>query len=474
MFSIFVLSFLVASFGANTVLFLLYYRKHLQNTKLKKIYNELRAEDGIEKMLKTIGEELASFGLKLKGTFVKNRKTMSLEDDNHSIPVLKHSALVRSFLTMEPTPNDELGDNEADNFMREKYGKKLHFLPISMKWEGPCWQINDCNDIDCNCYHKQEHKCWIKSEKRYRGGDLATYREKTARCMNCRSFLPVAVYVVSGGGLSKAHRYLKEDFPGIIRSAVIYERAHYSATRDQLTGLFNRRSLFKRAYELMRLSQRYQHPFCLCMLDIDYFKRFNDDYGHEVGDYVLKALSKFLFACIRKTDVLGRYGGEEFTIILPETKKEDAFTVLDKIRHGVDKETFEYKNVKHHIQISMGLAELHQDDALTLSNLFKKADDALYQSKQRGRNRVTAYAEGFTSAPKKEGKKVKNADTQVPAGKKKASTSRTSPIKRRIPSKETGSGSSRELSDILSEKTFKPSRIEPKEQPGPEETVEIG
>jgi hypothetical protein len=151
-------------------------------------------------MLKVIGEDLASFGLKLKGTFVKNRKTMSLEDDNHSIPVLQHNTMVRSFLTMAPIPNDELGDNEADNFIKEKYGEKLSFLPVNMKWEGPCWQINNCNDGGCSCYHKQEHKCWVKSDKRYRGDDLKTYKEKTVRCMNCRSFLPVGVYAVSGRG----------------------------------------------------------------------------------------------------------------------------------------------------------------------------------------------------------------------------------------------------------------------------------
>jgi len=474
MFSIFVLSFLFVSLGANIVLFLLFYRKHLQNTKLKKIYNDLRAEDGIEKTLKAIGEELANFGLKLRGTFVKNRKTMSLENNDHSIPVLKHSALVRSFLTVEPSPNYELGDNEADDFMKEKYGKKLHFLPVNMKWEGPCWQINDCNDAGCSCYHKQEHKCWVKSDKRYRGDDLKTYKEKTARCMNCRSFLPVGVYAVSGSGISKAHRYISDDLSGIIRSAVMYERAQYSATRDQLTGLFNRRTLFKRAYELLKLSERYKHPFSLCMLDIDHFKRFNDDFGHEVGDYVLKALSKFVSTLIRKTDVLARYGGEEFTILLPETKKEEAFAVLDKIRQKVDKETFEYRNVKHHIQISMGMAEFHQDEAETLSDFFKKADAALYQSKQRGRNMVTAYADDFPSAPKKDGKKANNVVNQEPVGKKKAPTNRTSSNKRKAPSKEASGSSSRELSDILCEKAIRPSRNEPKEQSDPEETVEIG
>ena len=442
---------------------------------MTKIYNNLNAEDGIETMLKAIGEELVGFGLKLRGTFVKNRKTMSLEDDNHSIPVLKHSALVRSFLTMEPSPNDELGDNEADDFMKEKYGKKLHFLPVNMKWEGPCWQINDCNDTGCSCYHKQEHKCWVKSDKRYRGDDLKTYKEKTARCMNCRSFLPVGVYAVSGRGVSRAHRYISDDLTGIVRNAVMYERAQYSATRDQLTGLFNRRTLFKRAYELMKLSDRYKHPFSLCMLDIDHFKRFNDDFGHEVGDYVLKALSKFVSTLIRKTDVLARYGGEEYTILLPETKKEEAFAVLDKIRQKVDKETFEYRNVKHHIQISMGVAELHQDEAQTLSDFFKKADAALYQSKQRGRNMVTAYADEFPIAPKKDGKKAKNVDNQEPVEKKKTSTNRASSKRTKATYREHGNGSaSRGLREILDEKAVELGRNMSTEQIEREETIEIG
>ncbi|MBI5074316.1 MAG: GGDEF domain-containing protein [Nitrospirae bacterium] len=474
MFSILLLSILVISLGANAVLFLLFHRKQRQNKKLKEIYNNLNPEAGIEKMLKVISEDLSGFGLKIKGIFVKNRKTMSLEDDTHSIPVLQHNTMVRSFLTMDPIPNDELGDNEADNFIKEKYGGKLSFLPVNMKWEGPCWQVNDCNDTGCSCYHKQEHKCWVKSDKRYRGDDLKTYKEKTARCMNCRSFLPVGVFAVTGRGVTKAHKYISDDLSGIIRNAVIYERAQYSATRDQLTGLFNRRTLFKRAYELMKLSQRYKHPFCLCMFDIDHFKRFNDEYGHEVGDYVLKVLSKFVLSCIRTTDVFGRYGGEEFTILLPETKKEEAFTALDKIRNKVDREIFEYKDVKHHIQISMGLTELHQDEAVSLSDLFKKADDALYQSKQGGRNMVTSYIDGFPAAPKKDAIKSNNADRQESAGKKKIPTNRTASAKSKGISKESGGGASRNLNEILAEHIVKPERnlcMDPSDQ---DETIEIG
>jgi len=474
MFSILLLSILVISLGVNAVLFLLFRRKQRQNTKLKKIYNDLNTEAGIEKMLKVIGEDLSGFGLKIKGIFVKNRKTMSLEDDSHSIPVLQHNTMVRSFLTMDPIPNDELGDNEADNFIKEKYGGKLSFLPVNMKWEGPCWQINDCNDAGCRCYHKQEHKCWVKSDKRYRGDDLKTYKEKTARCMNCRSFLPVGVFAVTGRGVTKAHRYISDDLSGIIRNAVIYERAQYSATRDQLTGLFNRRTLFKRTYELMKLSQRYKHPFCLCMFDIDHFKRFNDEYGHEVGDYVLKALSKFMLSGIRTTDVVGRYGGEEFTILLPETKKEDAFTALDKIRSKVDREIFERSEERRVGKISMGLTELHQDEALSLSDLFKKADDALYQSKQRGRNMVTSYIDGFPAAPKKDAAKPKNADRQESAGKKKALASRTASAKSKGTSKESSGGASRNLNEILDGRNIKQERNLRMEPSDHEETIEIG
>lgn len=474
MFSILLLSILVISLGANAVLLLLSNKKQRQNIKLKEIYNNLNAEAGIEKMLKVIGEDLSGFGLKIKGIFVKNRKTMSLEDDSHSIPVLQHNTMVRSFLTMDPIPNDELGDNEADNFIKEKYGEKLSFLPVNMKWEGPCWQINDCNDSGCSCYHKQEHKCWVKSDKRYRGDDLKTYKEKTARCMNCRSFLPVGVFAVTGRGVTKAHKYISDDLSGIIRNAVIYERAQYSATRDQLTGLFNRRTLLKRTYELMKLSQRYKHPFCLCMFDIDHFKRFNDDYGHEVGDYVLKALSKFVLSCIRTTDVFGRYGGEEFTILLPETKKEEAFIALDKIRHRVDKEIFEYKDVKHHIQISMGLTELHQDEALRLSDLFKKADDALYQSKQNGRNVVTAYIDGFPSVPKKNAAKSTHAGRQEVAEMKKVPANRASSASSKVSSKESSGGSSRDLNDILNDRAIKPTKDRHMDLSDQEETIEIG
>lgn len=144
------------------------------------------------------------------------------------------------------------------------------------------------------------------------------------------------------------------------------------------------------------------------MLDIDHFKLFNDTYGHNVGDFVLKALSSFITSCLRETDAFARYGGEEFTILLPETTKEKALIVLDKIRHKVDKEVFPFQGVDHHITICMGVAEWFEDSITSTQALFKKADSALYHAKEKGRNKVMPYHIELGDKPKKAEKKAKS------------------------------------------------------------------
>jgi diguanylate cyclase (GGDEF)-like protein/PAS domain S-box-containing protein len=161
------------------------------------------------------------------------------------------------------------------------------------------------------------------------------------------------------------------------------------SSTDMLTGIFNRRKIEELLnIEILR-SRRHQRNLSIIMLDIDYFKHVNDNFGHHAGDVVLQQTAEVIKKALRQSDMFGRYGGEEFLIICPETNKEEVMVVAEKVRNAVA--NFKFKIVEHKT-ISLGVAEFSDED--TLDELVKKADTALYTSKTNGRNRVTLYTEG--------------------------------------------------------------------------------
>jgi diguanylate cyclase (GGDEF)-like protein len=168
----------------------------------------------------------------------------------------------------------------------------------------------------------------------------------------------------------------------------LQEALRHQAIRDPLTGLFNRRFMLETLERELYRMQRKESPLGVIMVDIDHFKRFNDTFGHAAGDAVLSALGRVLLAHVRKEDVACRYGGEEFTLILPETSQETACDRAEKLRqlvHGL--------HLEHHgqslgaITISLGVAVYpqHGEDP---EALLRAADVALYEAKHAGRDRV--------------------------------------------------------------------------------------
>ncbi|MEN4046089.1 sensor domain-containing diguanylate cyclase [Sulfurimonas sp. NWX367] len=157
------------------------------------------------------------------------------------------------------------------------------------------------------------------------------------------------------------------------------------ATIDSLTEIYNRYKIDDAINIEIQRYKRYKEPFCILMFDIDHFKVVNDTYGHDIGDRVLKALSRLVLKHIRKTDIFGRWGGEEFVVILENTTKEKAVVIAEKIRKRVEAYTIDKK---YKITISIGVAEYQEPQ--TREELVKKADDALYRAKQNGRNQVVA------------------------------------------------------------------------------------
>jgi diguanylate cyclase (GGDEF)-like protein len=158
---------------------------------------------------------------------------------------------------------------------------------------------------------------------------------------------------------------------------------------DELTEVGNRRNFDVRVREEINRSTRFGHHFSLLLLDLDYFKKFNDEFGHPQGDAVLRGLGALMRSMCREGDVPCRVGGEEFAFILPETAKADGLAFAERMRRGVEG-TIKCPDDSRPITISIGLAAF-PEDGKSPEDLFRASDEALYESKNAGRNRVTAY-----------------------------------------------------------------------------------
>jgi diguanylate cyclase (GGDEF)-like protein len=159
--------------------------------------------------------------------------------------------------------------------------------------------------------------------------------------------------------------------------------------RDGLTGAYNRRYLEQRLNEELERCFRYARKSSIIMLDIDFFKKVNDGYGHQCGDFILKAVSAKIASMIRKTDFLARYGGEEFCCVLPETGITDALGLAERLRKAVEEMKTVYRETEVRVTISLGVAET-SEEVSSAESLLGKADEALYTAKKSGRNRVVA------------------------------------------------------------------------------------
>ena len=181
-----------------------------------------------------------------------------------------------------------------------------------------------------------------------------------------------------------------------ISRANIYAEILKHATLDALTGFNNRRQLEERIKQEVSSAKRQKRNLCAIMTDVDFFKSANDTYGHAVGDLVLKTIARVIKMQLRDYDIAGRYGGEEFSIILPYTKLSEAQMVAERLRKAVEKTKIDISKVNSDVTeknigvtISLGVAEYSPDD--DENTLLQKADKALYRAKENGRNRVEIY-----------------------------------------------------------------------------------
>ncbi len=163
------------------------------------------------------------------------------------------------------------------------------------------------------------------------------------------------------------------------------------STKDELTGLYNRRYFVEALNREIAGSHRYKNKMGLFMIDIDHFKKVNDTYGHTTGDLVLKRVAKIIEDTVREYDIPCRYGGEEFSIILPNTDKSGADIVCNRIRKNVAAQSFEHNSITFHVTLSAGIAfadQIMSQNEQSSDALIKMADAALYQAKSDGRNKI--------------------------------------------------------------------------------------
>ncbi len=173
-----------------------------------------------------------------------------------------------------------------------------------------------------------------------------------------------------------------------IESILEHERTTQLAYQDSLTGLYNRRYFMTTGEQELKKAHRYQKPMVLMMIDIDHFKQINDRYGHPTGDFVLQELSQMMRNTLREADIIGRYGGEEFVALMPETALKQACKSAERLRHKIGNRILSYKDQLIHITISIGLTEVSSDDEL--ATLIQRADQFLYMAKENGRDQVVS------------------------------------------------------------------------------------
>jgi len=158
---------------------------------------------------------------------------------------------------------------------------------------------------------------------------------------------------------------------------------------DPLTNLLNRAAIFKSLSNYFELSKRHSFAVSSLMIDIDHFKKINDEYGHSFGDHVLKTISQTIKQNLRKTDLVGRYGGEEFLSVLPYTDLQSTVVVAERLRRTVESLPVEKDNKRLNVTISLGASSVDEKTE-NFESLIKRADENLYRAKKAGRNKVVA------------------------------------------------------------------------------------
>ena len=184
---------------------------------------------------------------------------------------------------------------------------------------------------------------------------------------------------------------LGHQFALALRRVTLYEEIEKIAIRDSLTDVYTRRYFFERLQDELERSKVRKMKMSLLMIDVDFFKKINDQYGHLAGDQILKSMANIIKENIREIDIAGRYGGEEFCVVLPDTDLDGARYAAHRILLATSQSTIKAYDTVVEVTVSIGVSTFPQD-AKSMNELIEKADQSLYQAKHKGRNRVEVYS----------------------------------------------------------------------------------
>lgn len=236
--------------------------------------------------------------------------------------------------------------------------------------------------------------------------DLPGYKDYTIMALSIHSAAgnkdagAAGYLAVKGIDETEKERYdiLAQQFLSGIRRAALFKRVQDLTVADSLTGLLNRRHWQERFIQEIERSIKFKLRFSFFMIDIDHFKEINDKYGHLVGDAVLKEVAKRIRDNARQIDLVCRYGGEEFSVVLIETDKSHALFAAERIRKACEEKDIRVYDENLKVTVSIGVSNF-PDDFEARNSLIEKADAALYQAKQSGRNMVSTYLAGGGQNP---------------------------------------------------------------------------
>ncbi|MBU0929304.1 MAG: sensor domain-containing diguanylate cyclase [Spirochaetes bacterium] len=255
------------------------------------------------------------------------------------------------------------------------------------------------DDVPAIRLFARETRCWTLDELRARFGDLGGLEplESMGPCL----VVPLKAKGVINGLLLLGEQILSDDFSDydkdyLLNIAILASIAINNAflfemtTTDMMTKLRMKHYFYTVLVEKMEESAFSEKPLSVIMCDIDFFKKFNDAYGHSCGDEVLKSVAKLIQNQTRSVDVAARYGGEEFCMLLPDTDSATAWRIAERIRTHVEGMGVDYDGQRLSVTLSLGVAQYDPDRDLTAKSVIDRADKAMYLSKQNGRNMVSA------------------------------------------------------------------------------------
>ncbi|MFA5802088.1 MAG: diguanylate cyclase [Thermoleophilia bacterium] len=264
-------------------------------------------------------------------------------------------------------------------------------VDLSAPYIQTCWKVKNCNAADCPAYGKHNIRCWLISGT-FCGGEVqGQFAKKLESCSECE--------IYSNTVKSDPISEIGENFNSLMWEvheregdlAKANKRLQEMAITDSLTGLKNHGNFQEVLEHELARTKRFDHELSIIILDLDYFKKVNDEFGHQMGDAVLMSVGRLLMEETREMDYCARYGGEEFVIILPETAAHAATGVADKLRLKIkEKIAVETGLPPTYIGASFGVANYPQC-ARDKDSLIAAADSALLFSKRRGRNRVSYF-----------------------------------------------------------------------------------